>query len=87
MLSSAQTVLPFGTFFRLSKELRILIWKKLVPECRCTDIMHTSEQALVILRTNHQLNTEITTEIYGSCVLIFCFMSNALLASSNFCLN
>ncbi len=83
MLSSAQSALPLGTFSRLPKELRILIWKELVPERRRTDIMRTSKQDLTILRTNHQLNTEITTEIYGSRVLIFRVTSSALLASSN----
>lgn len=87
MLSSAQSALPLGTFSRLPKELRILIWKELVPERRRTHIMRTSKQALAILRTNHQLNTEITTEMYGSRVLIFRVTSSALLASSNPCPN
>jgi hypothetical protein len=87
MLSSAQSALPLGTFSRLPKELRILIWKELIPERRYTDIIRTSKQDLTILRTNHQLNTEIITEIYGSRVLIFRVTSSALLASSNLCQN
>jgi hypothetical protein len=87
MLSSAQSALPLGTFSRLPKELRILIWKELVLERRRTKIMRMLKQDLTILRTNHQLNTEITTEIYGSRVLIFHVTSSALLASSNPCPN
>lgn len=83
MPSSAQIPLPLGTFSRLPKEIRILIWKELFPECRGTDVIRRSKKALAILRTNHQLNMEITSEMYARRVLTFHLTSGALLTSSN----
>ena len=68
----------FGTFSRLPKELRILIWKELLPESRPLGSYLWPKESLAILRTSQQLNAEISIELYNRRILTFHIAPNPL---------
>jgi hypothetical protein len=67
-----------GTFSRLPKEVRILIWRNLLPEGRSEDSWRSGKNSLTILRTSQDLKKEIETELYNSRTLTFRISPNPL---------
>lgn len=81
--ASPTTKSALGKFSQLPKEIRLLIWKHLLPESRDQDSFQCSKSLLAILRTNYGLNTEVVTELYNSCILAFLLAPNPISASSD----
>lgn len=83
-MSASSTIMsPFGTFSQLPKEIRVLIWKHLLPESRDQDSFQCSKPSLAILGTNHQLSTEVSTELYNGRILTFHLAPNPISALSD----
>jgi hypothetical protein len=78
MATSSNASSPLGKLSQLPKELRILIWKELLPESRASGSFHPPTSSLSILRTSRQLSDEVSTELYNGRVLTFRIAPNPI---------
>ncbi len=70
-------VSPLGAFSYLPDEIRLMIWKELLPERRPSDESYPRKRCLGILATSRQVYREIRRELYTNRIITFHISPNS----------